>query len=878
MTHSQLSCTSCGAVAQADAAFCALCGASLTPAPGAGPTILDRLRASLGDVYKVERVLGVGGMATVYLAQDVRHDRQVAIKVLNPELSVSVGAERFDREIRVSAKLHHPHILPLYDSGSADGLLYYVMPFVQGESLRDRINREKMLPVEDALAITIEVADALGYAHGLGIVHRDIKPENIMLTGGHALVADFGIARAVGGAAAEQKLTQTGTAVGTPLYMSPEQSFGDEVGPTSDLYSLACVAYEMLTGDPPFTGSNARAIMARHTMEAVPSIRIVRDAVPEEVESALLVALGKVPADRPQSAKQFVEMLGAAPGTTRITRRLTSTRGRVSLPPAPARKPWWARPLTWGIAAGAAAAAVALWLVLAPRGTAADAGGADPHNIAVLYFDDLSANRDLGYLADGVTEGLIAALSEVSALRIVSKGGVAQVRGADLPLDSVARLFGVGAIVRGSVDREGANDVRVTIRLADASGAELSRATFRKALADPLALRDSAVQEAALLVRGRLREAVEVRQTRAGAGNVEAWVLFQRGEVRRRAADSLAADAAAFERASAEADSLFALAEAADARWADPVVRRAAVAYRSSRRFVDDPAAAARWIDVGLGHAGRALVLDDRSADALEVQGNLRYWKWLLGLERDAARARSLLDSAQANLERAVALRPAQAGAWATLSHLYNQTKSGIDVNNAARRALEADAFLDNAHVIMARLFFSSYDLGQFQDARHWCDEGARRFPADVRFRECRLWMLTTRNEPPDVARAWALRDTLLAGTPPADTAYVQRQAALNVAAVLARAAAEGRPALADSARRVIQRARGTPDIDPTSELANIAAFVYTLLGDRAAAVNAVQQYLVANPSKRESYASDPGWWFASLANDLDYRRVVSSR
>ncbi|HYW49393.1 MAG TPA: serine/threonine-protein kinase, partial [Gemmatimonadaceae bacterium] len=265
----------------------------------------QRLQQALGSRYGVVRELGRGGMATVYLANDIKHEREVAIKVLLPELAASIGAERFEREIRLAAKLQHPHILGMYDSGVADGQMFYVMPFVKGESLRDRLDREGQLNVDDAIRITVEVAGALGHAHEQGIVHRDIKPENILLNGDHALVADFGIARAVSDAGTA-KLTQTGMAIGTPVYMSPEQSAGEVVGPTADLYSLGCMLYEMLAGEPPFTGKSAMAIMARHIMEQVPSVRIVRNAVPEEVEEAIFAVLGKAPVDRPQTAAAFV--------------------------------------------------------------------------------------------------------------------------------------------------------------------------------------------------------------------------------------------------------------------------------------------------------------------------------------------------------------------------------------------------------------------------------------------------------------------------------------------------------------------------------------------------------------------------------------------
>ncbi|HVT41261.1 MAG TPA: serine/threonine-protein kinase, partial [Gemmatimonadaceae bacterium] len=272
--------------------------------------IIDRLRTSLADRYTVERELGQGGMATVFLATDVRHEREVAIKVLNPELAATIGAERFEREIKLAAKLQHPNILGLYDSGNADGLLFYVMPFVRGESLRDRLEREGQLPVEDAVQLALEVADALGYAHAQGIVHRDIKPENILLSNGHALVADFGIARAAteGGA----KLTQTGVTMGTPSYMSPEQASGEPVGPSADIYSLGCVLYEMLSGERPFNGATAQAILSKRFTEVPKAIRQLRRGVPENVERALLKAMSTEISARYKTAAMFAQALSTS--------------------------------------------------------------------------------------------------------------------------------------------------------------------------------------------------------------------------------------------------------------------------------------------------------------------------------------------------------------------------------------------------------------------------------------------------------------------------------------------------------------------------------------------------------------------------------------
>jgi serine/threonine-protein kinase len=274
------------------------------------PELLTRLQEALGDRYRIEGEIGAGGMATVYLAHDLRHDRKVALKLLRPELSAVIGAERFLAEIKLTANLQHPHILPLFDSGEADAHLFYVMPFVEGESLRARLTREKQLPVPEAVRIATEVASALDYAHRHGVVHRDIKPENILLHDGRALVADFGIALAASKAGGN-RMTETGMSLGTPHYMSPEQAMGErEITARSDIYALGCVLYEMLTAEPPFEGATAQAIVARVLTESPRSLRPQRKSVPPHVEAAVLTALEKLPADRFESAKAFAEALG----------------------------------------------------------------------------------------------------------------------------------------------------------------------------------------------------------------------------------------------------------------------------------------------------------------------------------------------------------------------------------------------------------------------------------------------------------------------------------------------------------------------------------------------------------------------------------------
>jgi eukaryotic-like serine/threonine-protein kinase len=321
--------------------------------------VVARLAAALADRYVIERELGAGGMATVYLAHDVRHDRRVALKVLRPELSAILGGERFLAEIKTTANLQHPHILQLFDSGEADGTVFYVMPYVAGESLRDRLNREKQLPVDDALRIAREVADALQYAHQQGIVHRDIKPENILLHGGHAMVADFGIALAAARSDGGTRMTETGMSLGTPHYMAPEQAMGErEITPKADIYALGCVLYEMLTAEPPFIGATAQAIIARVMTETPRSLTLQRHTIPPHIDAVVRKALEKLPADRFASAQEFAAALG---NVTFAGTAATPTVATRSVGPSVRRSvvvPW---------AAVLVVAALGLWGAFRPR-------------------------------------------------------------------------------------------------------------------------------------------------------------------------------------------------------------------------------------------------------------------------------------------------------------------------------------------------------------------------------------------------------------------------------------------------------------------------------------------------------------------------------
>ena len=394
---------------------------------------IARLNAALEGRYAIERELGEGGMATVYLADDLKHNRKVALKVLNPQVGHELGVERFLREIRIAASLSHPNILPLFDSGEADGLLYFVMPYVEGETLRHRLARERRLPVEDVVRLVSEIGEALARAHEAGLVHRDIKPENILLESGHALVADFGVARAVHVAGGD-RLTRTGLAVGTPAYMSPEQAAGEALEDArSDIYSLACLAYEMLAGEPPFTGSSAQVVVAGHLARAVPPLRERRSDVPPGVERAIERALSKQPADRFATA---TELAGA------LTEAITA-EARVAEERRTVRRRW-----TRSLVSAAAVAAVSVggWSLFSQLGAPAI------ERIAVLPASNLTRDPEQDYFVDGVHEALVTELQR-SGIPTIARQAVLQYRDTEKTVREIARELGVDALIQPSVGR-----------------------------------------------------------------------------------------------------------------------------------------------------------------------------------------------------------------------------------------------------------------------------------------------------------------------------------------------------------------------------------------------------------------------------------------
>ena len=433
--------------------------------------------AALGDRYAIDRELGRGGMATVYVAQDRRHAREVAIKVLRPDVAAAIGAERFLREIAIAARLTHPHVLPLIDSGQAAGSLYYVMPYVRGESLRQRLARERRLPLKDALRIARELGAGLDYAHREGFIHRDVKPENVLLADGHAVIADFGIARAICQSCDGQNVTEVGLTIGTPEYMSPEQAAGDrDLDGRSDLYSLACVIYETLAGEPPFAGASARAVMAQHLSEAPPPLRARRPDAPAAVEQALARALAKDPADRFATVAQFVAALEATD------------------------------------APGAAPALVG-----------------KTRSLAVLPFVNGSADPENEYLCDGVTDELINALTKVEGLRIASRTSVFALKGKPQDIRAIGALLGVSAVLEGTV-RKAEDRLRITVQLAAADdGRTLWSERYDRRLDDVFAVHDEIARTIVSTLRTTFLADIADPTPRRYTDNVQAYSLYLKG-------------------------------------------------------------------------------------------------------------------------------------------------------------------------------------------------------------------------------------------------------------------------------------------------------------------------------------------------------------
>ena len=664
---------------------------------------LEGLRAALSDRYAIERELGRGGMATVYLARDLRHDRPVALKLLHPDLAATLGPERFHREIKLAARLQHPHILTVHDSGDNDGRLWFTMPYVEGESLRERLRREKQLPVHDALRIAREAATALDYAHRHDVIHRDIKPENLLLTmDGQVLVADFGIARALG--EADTEITKTGMTVGTPAYMSPEQASGERmVDARTDIYALGSVLYEMLAGEPPFTGPTAQLIIARKFTETPRPLRSVRETLPAATDSVVSRALARAPADRFASAAEFARALEG------ITQGDESTLAAPVSDAAAAGAAQSARRLTRRYAITMALLAgfvIGLGVLFAWRSNHARSGSDAKgiRRVAVLPFENLGDSGD-EYFADGLTDAVRGKLIGLPGLQVTARGSSVEYKGRNTPVEQAGRELGVDYVLTGTVRWEKRKDgtSRVLVRpelIEVARAAATWQQPFDASLED--------VFEVQADIAGRVADALNIalgadeKKNLADkpTANLAAYDAFLKGEALSAGmATQNPPDlrrAIGFYRQATTLDTAFVPAWAQLAR-AHAVLYRASVPSRETAEQAREAAQRARSLGpnrpeafLALGDYQGDVQKDDRQAIATYEEGLKLAPDNVELLSAVAQREQSLnqWESAATRLERAAALDPRSASAARRYAYTLMLLRRYPEAEAAHERAL----------------------------------------------------------------------------------------------------------------------------------------------------------------------------------------------
>lgn len=912
--------------------------------------------------YRLERELGHGAMGYVYLARDLKHGRHVAVKVLAPETSRELDAERFLAEVHTAAGLTHPHILMVHDSGEEDGRLYYVMPRVEGESLRDLLDRRGRLPLGEAADIAHQVTEGLAYAHAHGIVHRDIKPGNILVDSiGHVYIADFGLALALS-SVSNVRRTGAGIALGSPLYMSPEQAAGEEtVDARSDIYAVGCILFEMLAGAPPFDGTSVRDVMSHHVTKAPPLLRTRRADVPAALEREVQRALAKDPADRQPTARSFGQVLepylagssgsgrsvppsgasatslpgddyvvsdsplAAALAIARDSRTvkwliaylaagwlllatISALAERLDWPPAwagtfmivfglgalafvlvpwvrtarggpPPRQPEMATlgalALIGMIAAGAILATIDVRAMGAMDTVSLSAPAGvgevelDPRRVAVLYFDERRLGGDSGYLAAGLTEGLINALTGVEGLEVLSKHAVAPYRERSAPLEEIVRALEAGTVVSGTVQQDG-DELVVSIQLVEgATGTQRWSTSFRRASGDLLEVQDRLVDEVARALRARLGYEFETRRSRQRATSDAAWALVQQGDDLLRSPNVkrlLVEDVEAMTRFVRRADSMYAHAARLDTAWLEPLLRRAEVAEINSRLHRPSPDRRnLQHLERGIYLTNSILRRDPVYAPALELRGRLRYY---LAENTSSQEARLLLDSAAADLERAVELEPSLALAWWNLSRVLWRQGWLSEAATAAEQALAADAFLEQSVDILHQLYFIALSRELLDEAIRWCDLGKQRHPEAQHFLMCRLELLAVVDSlPPRVDQAWAIADSITSLASRDRRAGFRTLGQLDVAKVAVRAGLE------DSARAVLRQVMIEHDSIPDWAKYH-AAHLHVMLGDRDEALRMLRGWRnYRGPQVAASIAKD--WYFRPLHGDPAFDELI---
>ena len=679
-----------------------------------------RLKAALADRYIIERELGSGGMATVYLAEDLRHRRNVAVKVLRPELAATLGPERFLREIETAARLQHPHILPVHDSGDTAGFLYYVMPYVEGESLRARLAGHGELPVPDAVKILLEVTDALAYAHGRGVVHRDIKPDNVMLSGRHALVMDFGVAKAVSEATGRHQLTSAGVALGTPAYMAPEQAAADpHLDHRVDIYAVGTLGYELLTGHPPFSGGSSQEVLAAHMTRAPEPVSVRRPAVPPALAAVIMKCLEKRPADRYQTAE---ELLGQLEPLAVPSGGVTPTQTRPAQAVRLKRIPRWAKAVGVLLAA-VMAVAVGMSALNRPSAAPARPGAAPPARdsiglLAVLPFENIGGDTGQRYFTAGMTEEIAGQLSKLSSLRLVSATATEPYLALPDRLPRMGRELGVKNVVEGSVRLAGQR-ARVGVRLTETSGGRtIWSEQYDRDLTDVFAVQSEVAHRIAEALQATLTPAEARRIDRPPTSNLAAYELYRRSDELN--ATSRAENLAAIEllRQAIGLDSTFALAHA----W---LARR----YMFLGMY-----AGPTYFDSGMVAVRRAI--------ALEPELALGHY-FLAGLQASDGR----LVEARLLYLKALELDPNLSGAMVDLSENESLTGRYDESYYWARRAvpLMGHDFLTFHHLAIPLLRLANNPVTE-----QWLLRGERDWPNGVRLQIQLSWLDVLRGREQD--------------------------------------------------------------------------------------------------------------------------------
>ena len=818
--------------------------------------------------YKIEGIVGKGGMAIVYRARDTRHPRQVAIKVLRPEVAQSIGTTRFLREIAVAAPFSHPHILPLIDSGvitddQGRSTPYYVMPLVDGETLHQKLVREGRLPIPVVLRITREILEALQYAHAQGVIHRDIKPANILLSDGHAVVADFGVSRplpqSVADEPAEPGLTITGDVIGTPSYMSPEQALGHPaVDARSDIFSVGCVMYEMLVGDRPFDTPIPQYTATKKRHGIFTSARDARPDVSVALDAVLAKALKAEPEERYASAAAFLIAIAG------LDEKDTSGWGMLQQP-----VPGWMRNVAIGALAVVGVVAATLQsnrVKDAQSATAATAS--DKSRVAVLPMEAAAPDSEMTVVANGFHTDLIDELAQYPALTVISKNGVLQFRGNTATTDSVARALNVGSVVTGTIKRAG-EMVWVTVRLIDgATGVLRKTSTDSGSVHDLLSVRSSVIASVTRSLRTVIGEALTEHE-HLTARSSEAW------ELQARVTNMTESESGTIDRLS-EADriarymlidSLLARAASLDRNWAAPLTTQASILNQrasflestlpgSADANAPGTVAVRALRDRALEIANQAVARSPRDANALATRGKIELELWRTA---KVSAPETLRLAAEHDLKTAVEIRPDLAAAWNNLSLLHSASGAAEVAADDASKALKADAFLRDAPAVLSRRFFSSLAANKQVEAASSCQLGKRLYPTAAQFFQCDLTLLGwTAGKVPDIAKAWRaleateMRDSLH------QIAAGWGTRRLLVAAIVARAG------LADSARAIVRSVRAAKESQIAPDNIDFGeAHVHAILNEPALAIQLLERYVRNNPALRGQVREHP--WFANL-------------